>query len=909
MKKIMLSLGLMLAALTLTNCSNEIDENINANTDGVAFELTAAIDGDRTATDGFKTNWVAGDQINLFHAAAGTTTYVNDNAFKVDDAAAGHFVGTLKEDLTAEAHDWYALYPYDTNYTTPNGTRYYKLWAQSQAVEANSTAHVVGKNGPLYGVATEVATGDPVKVKMHHLGTLLKVKVGNEAEDFTIESIKIAAAQSYLTGSFYVGFDSTGITKMTMSGASYANKNVTLTCDTFVEVGTDGNDLCFYAAVAPFTAPAGEKLTITVTTDKGVATIFKDVPEGTEFKAGVVNSLNVYIEDLKTPDHITLPWTEDFSNKDLSKYTLKNGGTTTSHYPDDKLAGGAAKGELLISKENGSMTATITSDGTAKTLNFWFNSNYPADVKVSTTSSGVTITKVKVGGSLAAYTVALAEGVESFNLTLTNTKDSNLRVDDIVLTEEAPAMTSIAVTDVVSTSFNTGDTFKFDGVVKAVYANGTETVVESGYDVDDSTVDMNVAETYTVTVTYKGFSTTYSIIVNDKNVVQNYTDVLNRTLTGNTGTSYVNWSGKTSNSPAVYAGNSAGGNSSIQLRSNNSNSGIVTTTSGGYVTKVVVEWNSNTTSGRTLNVYGKNTAYSDATDLYNSSKQGTKIGTIVKGTSTELTINGEYKYIGLRSNSSAMYITKIEVYWSSQLGGGTTEPDQPAEPVQLVMSDVTCSNAGQSENSLTFTWTAVENASGYEVYFDSVSKGIVTTTSYTATGLAAGSSHTIAVKAKGDGTNFLTSTTAKTCTASTKAATTTPDDGEDDGEAIAPVTLSIAASEGILSGKEITWTSGALTVKNNQSTSSNAIRTSDTDHFRAYQDSVLTFVANQGAFTKIEVTCTESKYVSPLVNSLTSAGYTATSSGNVVTITCSGETEVSANLSAQTRFNKVVATF
>lgn len=297
MKKIILSLGLMLAALTLTNCSNEIDENINANTDGVAFELTAAIDGDRTATDGFKTNWVAGDQINLFHAAAGTTTYVNDNAFKVDDAAAGHFVGTLKEDLTAEAHDWYALYPFDTNYTTPNGTRYYKLWAQSQAVEANSTAHVVGKNGPLYGVATEVATGDPVKVKMHHLGTLLKVKVGNEAEDFTIESIKIEAAQSYLTGSFYVGFDSTGITKMTMSGASYANKDVTLTCDTFVEVGTDGNDLCFYAAVAPFTAPAGEKLTITVTTDKGVATIFKDVPEGTEFKAGVVNSLNVYIEE------------------------------------------------------------------------------------------------------------------------------------------------------------------------------------------------------------------------------------------------------------------------------------------------------------------------------------------------------------------------------------------------------------------------------------------------------------------------------------------------------------------------------------------------------------------------------------------------------------------------------------
>ena len=145
------------------------------------------------------------------------------------------------------------------------------------------------------------------------------------------------------------------------------------------------------------------------------------------------------------------------------------------------------------------------------------------------------------------------------------------------------------------------------------------------------------------------------------------TDTLDRELTGVTGTSYTDWSDKTVTSTAVYAGQSAGGNESIQLRSNNSNSGIVTTASAGKVTKVVVDWNSNTASGRTLNIYGKNTAYDAATDLYDSTKRGTLLGTIVCGTSTELVIEGDYEYIGMRSASNAMYLNEISITWKSQM--------------------------------------------------------------------------------------------------------------------------------------------------------------------------------------------------------------------------------------------------
>ena len=145
-------------------------------------------------------------------------------------------------------------------------------------------------------------------------------------------------------------------------------------------------------------------------------------------------------------------------------------------------------------------------------------------------------------------------------------------------------------------------------------------------------------------------------------------DNLDLSLTGASGSTYSSWSGKKSVSDAVYAGNSAGGNSAIQLRKSSDSqakSGIITTTSGGKAKKVVVTWNSNTTSGRTLNVYGSNSAYSSVDNLYTDATAGTLIGTIVNGTSTELDITGDYEYIGMRSNASAMYLDKIQITWSA----------------------------------------------------------------------------------------------------------------------------------------------------------------------------------------------------------------------------------------------------
>lgn len=143
-------------------------------------------------------------------------------------------------------------------------------------------------------------------------------------------------------------------------------------------------------------------------------------------------------------------------------------------------------------------------------------------------------------------------------------------------------------------------------------------------------------------------------------------DVLNNEWTGVTGTSYTGVTGLTASSDAVYSVQCAGGNSAIQLRSNNSNSGIVTTTSGGTATKVKVTWNSNTNAARALQVYGSNTAYTAPSDLYSGEKAGDLLTTFLAiNGDTEFDIEGTYAYIGFRSASGAMYIDKIEITWAT----------------------------------------------------------------------------------------------------------------------------------------------------------------------------------------------------------------------------------------------------
>ena len=181
MRKTIFTLGLMLAAaLSLTNCSKNEEVDFTPAPENT-FELYANVES-RTINDGMTTKWAAGDQINVFHAVAGTTAYVNDtpydevakegNPFVTD--ASGLFKGSLAETLDqTKSYDWYAIYPYSSLITTPaNKTAgFVYIGGRSDTPQVqngnNSTAHIAGKNYPLVGVAKAV----PASVKRSSAGS------------------------------------------------------------------------------------------------------------------------------------------------------------------------------------------------------------------------------------------------------------------------------------------------------------------------------------------------------------------------------------------------------------------------------------------------------------------------------------------------------------------------------------------------------------------------------------------------------------------------------------------------------------------------------------------------------------------------------------------------------------------
>lgn len=145
-------------------------------------------------------------------------------------------------------------------------------------------------------------------------------------------------------------------------------------------------------------------------------------------------------------------------------------------------------------------------------------------------------------------------------------------------------------------------------------------------------------------------------------------------------TTYQDFSGKKITSNAVYAGNaSSGADKYIQLRTSNNNAGIVTTNSGGKLKSVTIAFNSKTTD-RSIDIYGKGSAYASASDLYGDNA-GTKLGTIAaNGESMTLTVEGEYTFVGLRSSNGAIYVDKITIVWD---GEGSTEDTRTATSIEF----------------------------------------------------------------------------------------------------------------------------------------------------------------------------------------------------------------------------------
>ncbi len=235
---------------------------------------------------------------------------------------------------------------------------------------------------------------------------------------------------------------------------------------------------------------------------------------------------------------------------------------------------------------------------------------------------------------------------------------------------------------------------------------------------------------------------------------------------------------------------------------------------------------------------------------------------------------------------TAIQLYKLE---DGSAGGETPEP----EPEQLEMSAITCS--AQTENSLTFTWTAVANATGYEVTCNNKTE-TVTTTQYVAANLAASTSYTISVVAKGNGTDYLDSEPK------TQTGTTKEEQGDDAAETSY---VKVTATPSDWSGTYlIVYESGATAYVYNgtDSGSKNYVSATISDNQIARSsavDAVAVQIAKSGSGYSIKVP--NGKYISGETSNGTTFNTSAVA--NTITLNTDGTVKINNNTTTSFQFN------
>ena len=341
-KSFVYAAGLICLALSITNCQKEpVDQPTPASEPN--FELFALPVTTKTANDGLNTKWVAGDDINVFHAVAGSTTYVSDGQFTVKDIENGSFDGTIKTLDADKSYDWYAFYPYTSQITTPGDREvgWVTVGGKSQTQTGNnSREHLSGEACPLYGISKNVASDKTPSIAMNHLTSVIKVSVANNSgEDLTVSSVSFTGTTD-IVGTYYINFAAFPVAYKS-SGDKYVSSTASLTVSNG-EALANGSSADFYIAIKPFTAKSGSTLKLAVNGYEKTITLDKDIT----FTAGHIKPLNF---NYNTSSKTAIFNFADPESLGLTKPDKSNGTNITSPI---------VNGDITLVTTDGSSTAT-----------------------------------------------------------------------------------------------------------------------------------------------------------------------------------------------------------------------------------------------------------------------------------------------------------------------------------------------------------------------------------------------------------------------------------------------------------------------------------------------------------------------------------------------------------------------
>ena len=111
------------------------------------------------------------------------------------------------------------------------------------------------------------------------------------------------------------------------------------------------------------------------------------------------------------------------------------------------------------------------------------------------------------------------------------------------------------------------------------------------------------------------------------------------------------------------AGSNADGGKGLQIRSKNSNSGVIAHSDDRTCKYITFTFDANTQAGRKIDIYASNTPFTIG-QMYGST--ATKVGTINYDSSNltqTYTFTTEYAYVGFRSGDGAVYLKNVVMGW------------------------------------------------------------------------------------------------------------------------------------------------------------------------------------------------------------------------------------------------------
>lgn len=632
----------------------EVHEEVPA---GQEYVFAIGTDDETKAALGSSVIWADGDKVGTFVGAS-------NNKYSTVTAAAGDAPASISVYASGGltiGDKIYCYYPYSSDAGENKAEVTISVPVSQNEKDAMP---MVSIPYTVEEASAENQTPYAGLIRFANLGAVMELNIYSDTPAYAEEKILSVEFNSdqAIAGSFT--FDLTQVdyeNAATLAISGYSEKSVVYTPSTELAVASTKADATIVNLVV---APGSYTGEIVVKTDKAIYTY--PVSTAKEFKRSVAKPLGLNLRENVRAEINTV--TFDFTSTDeleaLGIVLPADGfGTNIEAVTKDKVTMTAAGGgtNTRIWNAKGVYDLRVYAGAT---LTFTVPSGYVIDnvTAVGNTVSGITyplfpsnpakLTVPNVTQKVNTITVVYRQGeIVAEPLTMSEVSCTSQTSSSLVFSWDA-----VTGAEGYKVSVDGGSTYG-DIITATTYTwNGLDSETKYTLYVKAIADGVNALDSEPVTAS----GTTLEAV----SVIYPVTDVLNKAFTGNPG-SYTNWSGKTSNSPAVYAGNSSGGYSSIQLRATNQ-SGIVTTTSGGYAANIEVTWNNNTTNGRSLNIYGKSTPYESTEDFSDPLKCGVLIGTITYGESTTLLLGSFYEYIGIKVVENAVYLTDIEITWTGE---------------------------------------------------------------------------------------------------------------------------------------------------------------------------------------------------------------------------------------------------